>query len=175
MYDNIHNLLKVVNREQMNAVQSVPQNARVFEKSTIIKTSIDKILAFHHDPQAIRKLTPPPIFAQLREDNRTSLTEGDLKFTLWMGFIPIRWHAQHQAGPTEHSFADVMLAGPLQYWRHEHIFEPVANGVKLIDRVTLAHKSGLQGIFTRLLFDGIPLKLLFFYRYLRTKWAVANK
>ena len=159
----------------MNAVQSVPHNAKVYERSTVIKTSMDKMLAFHNDPQAIRKLTPPPIFAQLHEDNRISLTEGDLKFTLWMGFIPIRWHAQHQAGPTEHSFTDLMLAGPLQYWRHVHIFEPVPEGVKLTERVTLAHQSGLQGLLTRLMFDGIPLRLLFFYRHLRTKWAVASK
>ena len=158
----------------MSIVSAVPQNVTVYEKSTVMKTSVEKILAFHNDPKAIQRLTPPPIFAQLLEDNRTSLTDGDLKFRLWMGFIPLHWHAQHQLGPTEHSFADVMLEGPLQYWRHEHIFEPITGGVKLTDRVTLAHKSGIQGILTRLMFDGIPLRILFFYRHLRTKMAVES-
>jgi ligand-binding SRPBCC domain-containing protein len=158
----------------MNIAQAVPQNAHVYEKSTVMKTSIDKMLAFHNDPNALKQLTPPPIFAQLREDNRTSITEGDLKFTLWLGFIPIQWHAQHQPGPTANSFADLMLVGPMRYWRHEHIFEPVADSVKLTDRVTLAHKSGLQGFLTRLMFDGIPLRMLFFYRHLRTKLAVES-
>jgi ligand-binding SRPBCC domain-containing protein len=156
----------------MSAVQSVPQNAKVFEKSTVMKTTMAKMLAFHHDPQALRQLTPLPIIAQLREDNRSSLTEGDLKFTLWLGFIPIHWHAQHQAGPTENSFADLMLSGPMQYWRHEHIFEEVPAGVKLTDRVTLAHKSGLQGLLTRLMFAGMALRILFLYRHLRTKFAI---
>ena len=158
----------------MNATQSVPQNATVYEKSSIMKTSIDKMIDFHTDPKALSQLTPPPIFAQLREDNRTSMTSGDLKFTLWMGFIPIQWHAQHQSGPTKNSFADLMLSGPMAYWRHEHIFEEVADGVKLTDRVTLAHKSGIQGILTRLMFDGIPLRILFFYRHFRTKLAVES-
>jgi len=156
----------------MNAVQSAPHNATIYEKSTVMQTTIDKMMAFHNDPKALRHLTPPPISAQLREDNRTSMTQGDLKFTLWFGIIPSQWHVQHQPGPIETSFADLMLSGPLRYWRHEHIFEAVPGGVKLIDRVTLAHKSGLQGIVTRLIFGSIPLRILFFYRHLRTRMAV---
>lgn len=156
----------------MNAVKHIPQNATVYEKSSIMNTTMDKMQAFHQSPDALGKLTPPPIFMQLREDNRTSMTEGDLKFTLWMGPIPIKWHAEHQAGPNADSFADMQIAGPMAYWRHEHIFEEVTGGIKLTDRLTIAHKEGLQGILTRLMFDGIPLRILFFYRHLRTKWAV---
>ncbi|MGJ3237847.1 MAG: hypothetical protein ACFE0Q_03990 [Anaerolineae bacterium] len=133
---------------------------------------MDKMIAFHQSAEALGQLTPPPIFVQLREDNRISNTEGDLKFTLWMGPIPIKWHAQHQAGPTETSFADWMVSGPMAYWRHEHIFEVVADGIRLTDRVTLAHHQDWRGWLTRLIFDGIPLRILFYYRHLRTKWAV---
>ena len=95
-----------------------------------------------------------------------------MKFTLWFGFIPIKWHAQHQAGPTETSFADLQLSGPMAYWRHEHIFEEVDGGIRLTDRITLAHQTGIKGLLTHLMFDGLPLQFLFFYRHLRTKWAV---
>ncbi len=156
----------------MSVAKTIPSNTKVYEKSTIMNTTLDKMIAFHESADAFSKLVPPPMIAQLREDNRTSNTEGDLKFTLWMGPIPIKWHAQHQVGPTETSFADLMLDGPMAYWRHEHIFTEVDGGVKLTDRVTLAHKDGIQGLLTRLMFDGIPLKFLFFYRHLRTKWAV---
>lgn len=156
----------------MSAVKAIPHNIKVYEKSSIMNTTLEKMIAFHESADAFSKLVPPPMIAQLREDNRTSNTEGDLKFTLWIGPIPIKWHAQHQSGPTETSFADLMVDGPMAYWRHEHIFEAVQDGVKLTDRLTLAHKEGLQGLFTRLMFDGIPLKFLFFYRHLRTKWAV---
>lgn len=132
-------------------------------------------MAFHEDPSALAKLSPPPIFMQLHRDGRTSLTEGTLEFTLWFGPLPIRWTAQHQPGPTDTSFADMMLKGPMAYWRHEHIFEPAQEGVTLIDRVTLAHKPGLAGILTRLMFDGIPLRILFYYRHLRTRMAVTAR
>ncbi|MFN8373995.1 MAG: hypothetical protein U0694_14110 [Anaerolineae bacterium] len=147
-------------------------NAHRFEHRSIMRTTLPRILAFHSDPQALTMLTPPPIFVQLRRDSRTSLTEGELDFTLWMGFMPIRWIARHEVGPTANSFADRMIQGPMQSWRHEHIFRVVEGGVELVDRVTLAHKPGWRGIMSRLMFDGLPLRILFWYRHFRTRLAV---
>lgn len=153
-----------------NAVQ--PANTHIYEKRSVMNTTMDKMMAFHQSPKALSQLTPPPIFVRLRRDDRTSITDGDLEFTLWFGPIPLHWHVQHESGPTETSFADRMLSGPMGYWRHEHIFREVEDGVELTDRVTLAHKTGIQGILTRLMFDGLPLRILFFYRHLRTQMAV---
>ena len=57
-------------------------------------------------------------------------------------------------------------------WEHRHIFEPTADGVTLIDRITVEHKSGLRGLLTRLVFDGVPLWVLFKYRHWRTRRAL---
>ena len=151
-----------------------PPNTHIYEKRTVMQTTMEKMIAFHQDPKALGKLSPPPIFMQLHRDERTSMTEGEIEFTLWFSFIPIRWIARHQPGPTETSFADLMVKGPMAYWRHEHIFEETSNGIALIDRVNIAHKPGLAGLLTRLMFDGIPLRFLFFYRHLRTRMAVTD-
>jgi len=150
---------------------SQPKNAHSFIKKSVMNTTIEKMMAFHEAPNAFSTLTPPPIFVQVHRDDRASIAQGEIEFTLWVLFIPFRWIALHEPGPTPNSFADHMIKGPMAYWRHEHIFTPVENGVELMDRVTLAHQSGLRGILTRLMFDGIPLRILFFYRHLRTKWA----
>jgi len=63
----------------------------------------------------------------------------------------------------------------MAYWRHEHIFEETPGGAALIDRVTLAHKPGIMGLVTRLIFDGLPLRFLFFYRHWRTRQAVEKR
>ncbi len=151
-----------------------PADAHIFQKQSTMQTTMERMLDFHRDPAALARLTPPPIFVRLQRDNRTSLTEGELEFTLWFAFIPIRWLARHEPGPTATSFADRMLRGPMAYWRHEHLFEPTADGqgIVLTDRVTLAHHPGLPGLLTRLMFDGLPLRLLFFYRHLRTRQGV---
>lgn len=159
----------------MTTTISVPDDARVYEKSTVMNTTIEQMIAFHEDPSALSKLTPPPVFAQLLDDQRRSFSDGDLIFRLWLGPIPVRWHARHQAGPTPASFTDVMIAGPMRFWQHDHIFTDLGDGkVRLTDRVTVAHKNGWRGWLTRLVFDGIPLRLLFFYRHLRTRLAVSH-
>jgi ligand-binding SRPBCC domain-containing protein len=148
-----------------------PPNPHIFQSNIVIRTTVEKMIAFHSDPAALSRLTPPPIFVRLHKDTRTSLTEGEIDFTLWFAFIPFHWIARHEPGPTPTSFADRMIEGPMAYWRHEHIFQEVPDGVMLTDRVTLAHHPGLRGLFTRLMFDGLPLRILFFYRHLRTRLA----
>jgi ligand-binding SRPBCC domain-containing protein len=148
-------------------------NKKVFEKKTIFNTTLEKMTRLHAE-SGPAQLTPPPIFVQVKRDTRTSLTEGELEFTLWMGPVPIRWLARHEAGPTPTSFADLMINGPMAYWRHEHIFQPEKDGVALIDRVTLAHHSGIRGLFTRLAFDGLPLQMLFIFRHLKTRWMLSR-
>ncbi|MCY3779830.1 MAG: SRPBCC family protein [Chloroflexi bacterium] len=150
-----------------------PKNARRFIKSSIIDATLDAIMDFHNDPRALGRLTPPPIIMQLRRDDRLSLTEGEIEFTLWFGPLPIRWIARHESGPRPCSFADVQVKGPLAYWRHEHIFTEVRGGVELTDRITLAHRPGPLGLFTRLAFDGLPLRILFAYRHWRTRRALS--
>lgn len=129
-------------------------------------------MAFYNDPHALNKLTPPPILTRIHRDNRRSLTEGELEFTLWFGPIPVRWIARHEPGPTETSFADRQIRGPLDAWHHEHVFSEAANGVAVADQITYTHGAGAWGVFTRLVFNPLMLRLLFLYRSLRTRWGV---
>ena len=145
-----------------------------FEHHSVIATTLEAMIAFHEDPQALARLTPPPplMVMQVLRDDRTSLTDGEVEFRLWFGPLPVYWLARHQRGPVETSFADVMIEGPMALWEHQHIFREVEGGVELTDRVTLAHKPGWRGLLTRVIFDGLPLRLLFVYRHLRTRFAL---
>ncbi len=141
---------------------------KTFEKRSVIPATMEQMIAFHNDRRAIRWLTPPPILIRFHKDERTSLTSGELDFTLWFGPLPVKWTARHEPGPTETSFQDRMLRGPLDTWVHQHVFREVQGGVELMDHLIYAHRGGLWGIFTRLLFDGLPLRILFIYRHWRT-------
>jgi ligand-binding SRPBCC domain-containing protein len=141
----------------------------VYQKQSVIPTTMARMIAFHEDPHAINRLTPPPIFVQLLRDDRQSFDDGELVFRLWLGPVPIQWKARHEPGPTETSFQDRMIAGPMASWLHQHIFREVPGGIELTDRVSYAHKTGLPGLFTRLMFGGLPLRILFAYRHLRTR------
>ena len=152
-----------------------PANTRQFETTSTLPATLDAVTRFHEDPRALARLTPPPIIMQLHRDDRRSLTDGEIEFTLWFGPIPFRWIARHEPGPTPHSFADRQVKGPLAYWRHEHIFREVEGGVELTDRIGLAHRRNLLGVFTGLAFDGLPLRILFAYRHWRTRRALRRR
>lgn len=148
--------------------------AKLFEHRSVIAAPPAAVMAFHEDPRALQRLTMPPVVVQLVRDDRRSLTEGVIVFTMWLGPIPVRWVAQHAPGPIATSFTDRMLEGPVARWEHHHIFEPVEGGTALIDRIALAHKPGWRGWLTRLVFDGLPLRILFTYRHWVTRRAVTR-
>ena len=143
-----------------------------FQHRSVIRTSIEAMAQFHNAPNALDVLTPPPLILQIVRDGRVSLTEGEVVFRLWFGPLPVLWKARHEPGPIPTSFIDRMLTGPMASWEHAHIFREVDPGVELTDEVTFAHKAGWRGVLTRLVFDGVPLRFLFWYRHWRTRRAV---
>ncbi|MDX2159860.1 MAG: hypothetical protein SF162_00905 [bacterium] len=151
--------------------QSAPKPT--FEHRSVIPTTMQAMIAFHEDPAAFSKLSPPPIFAQVHRRDWRSMADAEVEFTLWFAVLPIRWIARHEPGPTPTSFIDRQVKGPVESWVHEHIFTQVAGGIELHDRLTIVHrKSGFWAIFTRLFFGTLPLRFLFIYRHLRTRMGV---
>lgn len=144
----------------------------VFQHRSVILAPVERVFAFHAEPGALRQLTMPPTRITIQADRRRSLTEGEVEFTLWLGPIPVRWIAEHMPGPNATSFTDRMVRGPMAYWEHQHIMQPHPDGTELIDRIRYAHKSGLYGVFTRLVFGRFALRVLFAYRHWRTRRAV---
>jgi ligand-binding SRPBCC domain-containing protein len=142
---------------------------KIFQHRSLIPTTLATLTSFHAQPNALIMLTPPPLIVKITNDQRLSLTEGTVDLLLWFGPFPVRWLARHEAGPIATSFVDRMLVGPVAEWEHQHLFYEAAGGVELVDRVTFAHKNGWRGWLTRLLFDGLALRFLFWYRHWRTR------
>jgi ligand-binding SRPBCC domain-containing protein len=148
---------------------------KIFTHTSVIPTTVENLSAFHNQPDVLRRLTMPPLILQVLRDDRSSITSGEIEFLLWFGPIPVRWLARHMPGPIPTSFKDVQIRGPLAGWEHEHRFELVSGGAKLTDQITLEHPPGLAGLLTRLVFDGLLLRLLFIYRHWQTRLALRAK
>jgi ligand-binding SRPBCC domain-containing protein len=158
----------------MTATNTPPANAKVFEHVSIMPGTAAQLFEFHAAPGAFSRLTPPPIFVQMHRNALRTLTDGEVEFTLWFGPLPVRWHARHSPGANATSFIDQMVSGPVAYWYHEHLMTDTPQGAELRDRITIAHKPGLAGLLSRLMFDGLPLRVLFLYRHLRTRMALQS-
>ena len=126
---------------------------------------------FHRDSAVLKRLSPPPIFVQLHL--MEPLANGALtEMTLWVGPIPLRWHARHEE-VSEHGFTDVQEVGPMAVWRHQHHFQAAgANQTRVTEQIQYEHPAGLRGIFTRLLFNPASLYLLFTYRQMVTRLSL---
>ena len=147
---------------------------KVFMKQSTMPGTAEQMMHFHELPDVFKLLTPPPSHIQVLRNDLTSLTYGELEFRLWVMFIPLHWLVRHEPGPLALSFIDRMLDGPMAFWEHQHIFQDVPNGVQLTDYLTIEHRPGLMGFFTRLVFDGLPLQFLFFYCHWVTRRALVK-
>ncbi len=142
-----------------------------FEFSFTVDASLAEVSRFHHDTSVLKRLTPPPIFAQIHEFE--PLGENSLaSFTLWFGPIPIHWQAVH-TDVDEHGFTDTQLRGPLKRWRHTHHFTAIDERTTRVDEsIDYEHHAGWKGLLSRLLFSGAALKGLFTARMLITRRLV---
>ena len=140
-----------------------------FDYTFTVPAPLDAVRLFHHDTLALKKLTPPPIFAQIHDYE--PLGEGSrAEFTLWFGPLPLRWLAIH-SDVSERGFTDTQARGPLARWQHTHRFTPVdATHTRISEHIEYAYKPGLWGWFTRLLFGRPGLLGLFTARQWLTRW-----
>lgn len=144
-----------------------------FDTSFTVPAPLERVAAFHNDTHALKKLNPPPIFAQLHRVD--PLGEGSLsEFTLWIGLLPIRWRAVH-SGVSLHGFTDTQERGPLAYWKHTHSFAALdTNTTQISEQIDYQYAPGLKGLLSRLLFGKPGLTLLFAWRAWATRRALAG-
>jgi hypothetical protein len=95
-----------------------------FTRRTYIDAPADTVFAWHAQPGAIERLTPP--WEPVEVLARTGGIEDGARVVLGlsMGPLRLRWEAEHcdyQAGV---QFRDIQRAGPFAYWEHTHRVEP---------------------------------------------------
>jgi ligand-binding SRPBCC domain-containing protein len=141
---------------------------KLYQHKFVVNAPISKVAEFHRNPDALKKLTPPPVFVQLHSAQKMS--EGSMiDFTLWLGLLPLRWKAIYNDVQSMAGFTDRMLTGPYLEWEHQHRFAELnSNQTLVLDtvRATLG-KHLLWGLISRLMWMSLPF--LFAYRALQTR------
>lgn len=144
----------------------------VFDFKFKVQASLDKVAAFHHDTSALKLLSPTPVqFHRLEPLAERSQAE----FTMWFGPFPIHWTALHTEVDPQRGFTDTQVQGPLKSWRHTHRFSALdSTSTQVHEHIEYQHDSGLRGLFSRLLFSTIGLRILFAYRRWITRRALRS-
>ena len=136
----------------------------VFDFTFTVRTPLHAVADFHRDSRTLKRLTPPPVFVQIH--SMEPLAEGSkAEFTMWFGPIPLHWLAVHSGVDALHGFTDTQIQGPMQTWQHTHRFEALDEQCTQVnEQVEYEYKSGLAGVFTRILFNPLGLRVIFTYR-----------
>jgi ligand-binding SRPBCC domain-containing protein len=133
-----------------------------------VETSLSAVIEFHARPSSMALITPPPIIARIHEAPPV-LKDGDrMRFTLWLGPLPLHWTAQIESDPPS-GFIDRQAKGPFASWQHRHSFFFLQEGCVLVqDEVTASLKSHpFWWLVGASMWLGMPL--LFAYRGWKTR------
>lgn len=133
-----------------------------------VEADLASVREFHRQSASMGAITPPPVIAVIHQAPEL-LDEGDeMTFTLWLGPLPLRWHAQIE-NVTPTSFQDRQVSGPFAKWIHRHTFVPLTDGAtEVVDEIEAELD---QGLLKRLVGTGMWLNLpiLFAYRGWKTR------
>ncbi len=140
-----------------------------FEYSSLINAPVEKVWQFHERADVLELLTPPwqPVKIIRREGGLEIGATSE--FLLTLGFFPVPWVARHTDYQKYQLFTDEQIKGPMESWRHEHIFKAKGQQTLLIDRIYYEVSGGW---FSEILLGwwiNSRLKEMFKYRHQITK------
>ena len=90
-------------------------------------------------------------------------------FSITLGFIPIRWIAEHIECETNRIFVDKQVEGPMKSWLHRHQFMPENGQTRLTDSIDYELPGGWLAEFLLGWWVDSRLKEMFRYRHEVTK------
>ena len=102
----------------------------------LVAAPLDETFAFFSDASNLQRLAPPWLRFSIRTALPIVMRAGtELEYRIRLYGLPIRWVTRIDLWEPTVRFVDSQLAGPLLFWRHQHRFESVGDGTRVIDDV----------------------------------------
>ncbi len=150
--------------------------SELFVHRSKMPASAEAVYAWHAQPDALTRLTPPWENARVIEQTGGIDQFGSrVKIRVRVGPITQVWTAEHTACEPGRMFRDVMVSGPFRRWQHTHLFIP--NGTSsswLEDRVEYEFPLGWFGKLVGGAYTHRRLTRMFEFRHRVTAGAVAE-
>lgn len=141
-----------------------------FTASSFINAPIDRVWAFHEDPSALARLTPPAQAIRVLSHTGGIAAGARLVISVKLfGPLRVTWRALHTQCAAPTLFVDEQESGPFAYWRHEHRFSSVNGGTQLTDSIVFRLPGGPLLNWFAAPFVRFQLAGLFRFRHAATK------
>ena len=147
-----------------------------FVKESVIRSSPERVFAFHELPDVLNLLMPPWEQAHVVQPAEISAVGSQAIIeTRVFGPIKTRWVAQHTVYDPPRMFEDVQVKGPFRSWRHRHIVEAHEDGTILRDEIDYEPPLGFIGRAMAPLLVQKRLQRLFDYRHdVTRRWKIGR-
>jgi ligand-binding SRPBCC domain-containing protein len=111
---------------------------------TIVPVPLAQAFAFFADAANLERLTPPWINFRILTPRPIVLRAGAvIDYRIALYGLPIPWRTRIDAWEPGVRFVDRQVVGPYRWWRHEHRFESVHGGTRIIDQVEYAPRAAM--------------------------------
>jgi ligand-binding SRPBCC domain-containing protein len=105
-------------------------------RETFVEEPIDRTFAFFADAANLERLTPPWLSFRIITAPPIAMHEGTLiDYRIALHGWPIPWRTRIDVWEPGVRFVDRQIMGPYRWWHHEHRFEAVGGGTRVIDHV----------------------------------------
>jgi ligand-binding SRPBCC domain-containing protein len=143
-----------------------------FVFSSVIPAPVARVFAFHQQPDALQRLTPPG--QRVCVLSRTGGLEEGARVELQLAAGPLRisWIARHTECVPDRLFVDVQERGPFKKWIHRHEFEALdGRTTRLTDRVEFSLPGGAAADILGAWAVRLQLRSMFRHRHAVTRLA----
>ena len=135
----------------LTADTCAPQNVERLHRDLVVSASLSETFAFFADAANLQHITPPWLHFSTLTPMPVQMQSGlEIAYRIRLYGLPIPWRSRIDVWQPGICFVDRQIVGPYRWWRHEHRFESVPYGTRVIDHVDYAPRVGwLSGAVVR--------------------------
>ena len=143
-------------------IKKHPKGGYLLRSESLVERPIDEVFAFFADAANLERLTPPWLKFEILTPTPIDMQPGRLiDYRLRIRGVPVRWQSEITLWDPPHAFADESRRGPYKYWVHNHRFESVDGGTRVVDE---AHYDVPGGALVHRLVVKRDVQKIFEYR-----------
>ncbi|HEY2018626.1 MAG TPA: SRPBCC family protein [Bryobacteraceae bacterium] len=140
------------------------------QRETFIPRPLPEVFQFFSEARNLGTITPVFLHFRMLTPEPVAMHSGtELRYTLRVHGIPVRWKTRIETWDPPHGFTDFQERGPYSLWHHTHRFQEVEGGTRMEDVVRYALPLGVLGRAVHWLWVRRDVKSIFDYREERIK------
>ena len=137
----------------------------IFEKASFIGQSPEKVFDFFSRAENLEKVTPHRLQFKILSPLPIEMRAGCIiDYQLKIYGITVSWQTEISVWEPPHRFVDLQAKGPYRKWIHEHRFEEVEGGTRMVDVVEYAVPGGWFAPMIHKLFVKKDIEAIFRFR-----------